>query len=230
MKQVTMLMVLLLLCSCSTRETAKSVAHAQVSSQAIVKTLTADDVITQLQTLDPESQKKVIEAITNVLRLAQSIDISLRPAYMQLASGDQIERPSVDEAIKDLDAYIIATLTQAGKSEQEVAQNERYRSYLDSGIALVFQGSNIAALVSGGLLGGGGLGLTIAKILSMVAQARRAVKDQIDYTKDLEQLPDEDYDQNKKRLKEQHLARQVANGTHKIIATALIERKNSHAS
>lgn len=211
---------LMALTGCATRENAKSVKYADTSSKAIVKILTADDVVAQLNNLDSSQRNKITDSISKVIKLASSISANLHPAIIELSKGDQIEDQSVDEAVIQTDQYVTKATLQAGRAEAESSSNNSYRQIVDFAVQQA-SGLGWAGLISGT----GGIGVLIAGLLKgkqIYDATKQAVVDQVAYTKEVSGVTDA---AKIEEIKDRHTKMQKKNGTHRYIADALTKAK-----
>lgn len=223
------LLIVLLLTSCATtRETAKAVIHADIAATAITKSATSKEVAGALSTMSESDKAIVIATFNRIVKLSQSINYSLAPAITQLEAGEQLQvETTVEEAIENTDTFVAKSMMQSGKAQIEVQKNESNRKLLaglvDIGTSLI----NSSTLVSGLMTGGGVMGLLLAFALKNGATIKRALSDQIEYTKAVQAAPPDISEDELVQLQKPHIAQQKANGTHDVIKNALAQQKAS---
>lgn len=199
------LIALLFLFGCASRkEAAKSAKQA-------------DQAITRVQ---HEISSQLDGWQDRVGKLLNSARQNLQPVVMNLSDGAIVNVDTTED--EPVDQFVTKAIKQAGRSEAEVEHNAIMSAYIDAGSSSLYG-------VMSALLGTGTFGLVAAKVLQIIGQGRQALKDQVEYTRDvkktvMDSVPDEDkkvVEQKIEAVKEQHIKRQVSNGTHKRIREVL---------
>jgi hypothetical protein len=213
--------------SCAkTRETAKAVTNADVAATAITKLASSKDITSYLASLSDTERKKMLDIINKIIKISQTINYGLKPAIVELSQGENIQPTvTVDEAIEQTDTFVSKSMLQAGKSAAEVEHNNDNRGFvsglLDIGSSILDGSTTIAGL----LTGTGTLGLIVAGLLKRLGTYKKSLDDQIEYAKDMKQVPPDISEEDLVKIQEKHARKQQANGTHGVINAALKRKK-----
>lgn len=191
-KLFCVLCIAMLCTGCGHREVAKAALQAQQAIDASVKLIDTS----------PKDAK---------LLLHQAHE-SLSPVLDYLSDGQTIKvDTTVEEATTQPETFVHKATVQAARAGMENEMNQRYSEAASFGYDTL-----MAAL-----MGSGGAGLVIAKVLSTIKKYKTAVQDQIDYHKDVADAAPEE----KIAIQQKHKKRQIANGTHAIIEEHLNARR-----
>lgn len=172
-----LLLVLLALCGCGSRENAKAARQADQAVAGVATIASAEDLRRALEQLSPEARAVVDAALHAIVQLAGSARTSLAPVIARLEDGTPAAVTTTPPATPaEVPAFVQEAAKQAGRAEAETARALAWHQLL----GIVWQSLPVAGktglqalLAALGVGGTGGVIFAITRIAAVVRQARQ---------------------------------------------------------